>query len=354
MSRSVWLRHDHERDDASNDQTIVIGSSIPSPVGARTSAARPFGSFSDLFRNHYRDIRTVLNAHTEPGLALFLASDEWLEASAWWPADERQINPLIVGRHSAAEVFVPSDARLSLRHLAIILHPHKDATKTRFRVLDLRTPTAFRDEEGRRLEAVEADGPLMLRCASFAALLFPTGGSEELWPQEAEGAWERVPERVHLECARAEPEWCRHRGGRRQHRGVLNLDQGAPTLSTSFPGPALAVQDLAGSDCPRGEIEVRSAGGRIALRLGETAARRGVLLGRYDRCDNFGAEVLTHERLSRVHLLLLEMAGALYAVDTASKNGVWQGPRRVRMARVEPGLTLALAHEALVTWHPFH
>jgi hypothetical protein len=41
-------------------------------------------------------------------------------------------------------------------------------------------------------------------------------------------------------------------------------------------------------------------------------------------------------------------------VDTASKNGVWLGPRQVRVARVEPGIVLALANAAAVSWHPFH
>jgi hypothetical protein len=354
MSRSVWLRRDHERDHATNGGTIVLGSPLPQLFRPRGDGPR--GSFSDLFRRYYPDIRTALNAHPEPGLVLLLASDEWLEASAWWPADGRDINPLIVGRHSTAEVFVPSDPSLSLRHLAVLIHPRRDTEAVRFRVLDLRTPTAFRDEEGRRLEAVEADGPLMLRCASFAALLLPTGGAEEPWPRDADRGWARVPERVHLECATAHPERWTDRAGWAWGRGARLFDAAgaAPTLSTSFPGPSLAVRDLAGTDQARGEIRVRSATGRASIRLGETAARHGVLLGRYNRCDNAGVDVLADEVLSRVHLLLVEMAGALYAVDTASKNGVWLGPRQVRVVRVEPGITLTLADAAAVSWHPFH
>jgi hypothetical protein len=70
----------------------------------------------------------------------------------------------------------------------------------RFRVLDLRTPTAFRDGTGRHLQAVEADGPLMLRFASLTAL-FPTG-FYAVDTASRNGVWQRG-RRVRL--ARVEP-----------------------------------------------------------------------------------------------------------------------------------------------------
>lgn len=348
MSRSVWLRRDQARDHAANDGTVCVPLGSPAPA--------PRASFSDVFRTHYRKIREVLNAHSEPGLALFVASPEGLEASAWWEAAEKDINPLIVGRHSSAEVFIPSDPLLSLRHLVVIVRPRREGERVRFRVLDLRTPIAFRDEEGRRLEAVEADGPLLLRLASQTALFFPTGGSQEPWPEEAAAAWRRVPERTHLACTAADPErWLDLAGrGARRSLEAVNVSGGPPTLSTSFPGPAFVEWDLAGGDCARGALVVRCAESRVSLRLGETAMREGVLLGRYDRCDNGGVTFLTSERVSRVHLLLVEMAGGFYAIDTASRNGLWYGSRDVRATRLEPGLVLTLADQASVEWRSFH
>jgi hypothetical protein len=201
----------------------------------------------------------------------------------------------------------------------------------------------------------------MLRFASQTALLFPTGGSEEPWPEEGHAAWQKIPERTHLECATAHPERWFDLADRRPRRAPEALDAsgGPPTVSTSFPGPAFPLpalldRDMAGTDCVRGEIIVRCAKRRVSLRMGETAMRQGVLLGRYDRCDNGGVAVLADERLSRVHLLLVEMGGAFYAVDTASKNGVWQGSRRVHVVRLEPGLELTLADQASVEWRSFH
>jgi hypothetical protein len=93
---------------------------------------------------------------------------------------------------------------------------------------------------------------------------------------------------------------------------------------------------------------------QVSLRLGETAMHQGVLLGRYDRCDSGVTAFLSSERLSRVHLLMVEMAGGFYAIDTASKNGVWHGRRSVAVVRLEPGVVLMLADQARVEWRSFH
>jgi hypothetical protein len=58
--------------------------------------------------------------------------------------------------------------------------------------------------------------------------------------------------------------------------------------------------------------------------------------------------------VSRVHLLLIEMAGGFYAIDTASRNGVWCGSRDVRVTRLESGVALTLADEASLEWCPHH
>jgi hypothetical protein len=79
-----------------------------------------------------------------------------------------------------------------------------------------------------------------------------------------------------------------------------------------------------------------------------------VLLGRYDRCDTAGLPVLIDPALSRVHLLVLELDGALYGIDTASRNGSWSGADRVRATRLLPGLRLSLAGKATVEWRPIH
>jgi hypothetical protein len=357
MSRSVWLRNEAARDGFDNAQTICFALGrfpMRVPTGATSS-------FQDAFHRFYPDIRNLLNSHRSPGLALLVEGADGLEATAWIPAEEDGINPVIVGRHSTAELFLPSDPALSLRHLAVIARRAADGGAC-FRVLDLRTPTAFEDEQGQSLRALESAGPTMVRCASYALLLFPTADTAEPWPEDADAGWALVPERIYLESESADPgSWSRP-GGVVVRPSPRRAERGAQTTSiVSFPGPeflspSLAEAVLGASDVgsARGEIRIRAASGGGSLLLDAEAARRGALIGRYDRCDGFGLPCLGAHFLSRVHLLVVESQSGLWAIDTASKNGTWHGHEPIRRMRLEPGRRLALAKQVTVEWCPFH
>jgi len=357
MTRSVWLRHEDDRELCHNDGTLLMpaldADSYAEPERPAGSARpEPRDSFAELFRRHYAPLRRILDAHREPGLAFLAIGPDGIEASAWVSASDDSINPLVVGRHNAAELFLPSDPELSLRHLAVILH-RRGAGPVGYRVLDLRTAASFRDEQGRRLEALEAAGPLLIRCVSYSMLLFPTGEPGEPWPDQAEDAWPRVPDRVYVESRSADPERWLLKPPPVALAHPSGVDHGSTTCVT-FPGPDFPRLDLAGAGPSRGEIQLASRFERAALRLGREAVRQGVLIGRYERCDAAGLPVLAHPALSRVHLLVIEVGGALYAIDTASRNGTRAGAERVRCVRLEAGQRLVLAGEVSVEWHPHH
>ena len=81
----------------------------------------------------------------------------------------------------------------------------------------------------------------------------------------------------------------------------------------------------------------------MTMALGGAAVARGVLLGRYERCDGSEGAVLASPAISRVHALVIELAGKLYVVDAGSTNGVWRGHQRVPLARLSTGETVALS-----------
>ena len=352
MPRSVWLRNEAAREGFENHGTVCISfRPLPGPRPAGPS------SFRDAFRRHYGPIRALLDRHRAAGLGLVVVGEEALEATVWVPAEADGINPVIVGRHSRAEVFLPSDPELSLRHLAVVLQ-RPGAGPGRFRVLDLRTPTGFTDEQGRRLEALESAGPTVVHCASFAVMLFPTAEGDEPWPDDAGAAWGRVPDRAYLDSTSADPEQWARPGGVVVRRPAWAGDSASTTSVFTFPGPAFlspAPAPAPGERGPaRGEIRVSSPWGEASLLLSPEAARRGALLGRYERCDGAGLLCLSSQMLSRVHLLVVESGGALWAIDTASMNGTWEGDRRIRRSRLDPGRRLRLAADATVEWCPFH
>jgi hypothetical protein len=348
VTRFLWCRQQLERDGASNHGTIALAA----PLGLQADPP-PDRTFEELFRSHYPTLRGFLDGRREPGLALLVASAEGVEASGWFAAKGTVVNTLIVGRHSSADIFLPSDPWLSLRHLALVLHRCGDAGGAGFRVLSLRTPVPMVDEEGTPLEALEARGPVLVRCASLALLLVPTSGAAPDWPEDPDAAWSRIPPRVYIERmpagSRPGPA-----PGVAKWAAPAGVDLGAITLASTFPGPVFPSLSFSGAEPAQGELVVSSPFGRVAVRLDAVAARRGVLLGRYERCDTTGLPVLSDAALSRVHLLVLELDGALYAIDTASRNGTWRGPERVRAVRIQPGVRLSLAGRAVVEWRPFH
>src|SRR5262245_5717415 len=332
MARSVWLRNDAAREGFQNDGTICF------PLGRfplRPATGAP-SSFEDGFRRFYPEIRKLLSSHRAPGVALLVEGAHGIEATAWLPAEEDAVNPVIVGRHSAAEVFLPSDPALSLRHLAVIVRREAGGGVS-FRVLDLRTPTAFEDEQGQSLRALESAGPTMVRFASYALLLFPTLDTDEPWPDDADAGWKRVPERVYLESVSADPgSWSRPGGVVVRPSGSHGGRSAQTTSIVTFPGPAFlsppsdeAVSGAFDAGSARGEIRIRGPEGGGSLLLDAEAARRGALIGRYDRCDGHGLPCLAAHWLSRVHLLVVESGSGLWAIDTASRNGTWYGSETI-------------------------
>src|SRR5512143_2828668 len=263
MPRADWLRNEAAREGFENDATVCLPA-IPLLPGA--SLAGP-SSFREVFRRHHDAIRELLECHRAPGLGLAVASGDALEATVWVPAEPDGMNPVIVGRHSHAEVFLPWDPELSLRHLAVILQ-RPGAGPGRFRVLDLRTPRAFGDEQGRRLEALESAGPMLVDCASFAVMLFPTAEDDAPWPDDPGTGWRRVPDRAYLDSASADPAWWGRPGGVVVRRPGWEAVSTATTSVFTFPGPAFLspMVPMAESSGPaRGEIRVASPWGGASL-----------------------------------------------------------------------------------------
>jgi hypothetical protein len=334
-SRVIHLDAGQARDRVMNVGTMVA-------VGADFFRA----PFKELFRAHYPAIRAVARAHEAPGLAVIAihARARALAARAWLAARADGVASAIIGRHSEADVLL-EDPAIALRHLAIVVTRARtwDAHDLTFEIIDLRTGTAFRDERGQQLETALCDGPAMISCGSYALFLLQTGDPSD-WPSSADDAWSMLPERVMRREQAAEPD----RWRRGQHRSA-----GPRTCSsvTGIPGLVSPEQRLiAAGEAPVGQLHVRTATGGRVLRVGDEALSRGILLGRYARCD--GADLFTDHNYSRAHVLVKRVDDRVYAIDTASTEGVSdRDERRVRSVDLDrERLVLLGPRRAVVQW----
>ncbi len=371
-TRIVRLEGGQQREQADNTDTVVVSMDRP--------AACPFET---LFLLHYDAIRATVTSFGRPGVAIVAIdlSSRKVAGSICVAGKAGEANAAIIGRHSMTDLFLDTDQSLSLRHLAVVVDPLRADHDVRFRIIDLRTRSAFEDEIGQRYEALVAEGPIFVRLSNYALYCLVTD-DQASWPERAEEGWACIPERIYLRQEEAEPDrWRRGRPSMRQRDPSSAAGKGsavdplAPhalgksrhsspdpkriTMVQAMRGPTRAKSRLlAPGELPIGNLRVATTKASQVLIIGAIAAQRGILLGRYDRCDTHGAQVLTDNNISRVHLLVLGVGDMLYAIDTASTNGTWLREddghcREIRIMPLVPDVDVLLGEDlASLRWIP--
>ncbi|MBN2358066.1 MAG: FHA domain-containing protein [Deltaproteobacteria bacterium] len=305
---------------------------------------RPRIDARSLFIDNYKLLRELLQQHATPGL-LVAAFEERrpFDYCCWSRATIDKTRPILIGRHPACDLMVGrTQHEVSLRHLTVLLRAIS-FDEVRVRVLDLRSEAGFSDEQGRSLRAVTAEGSLFVRIGRVVVALLVTG--ETSWPDKARDAYELIPERVFVEerlrlingnvpPAAAAWDWddgcCTHV---RARHGVLGL----------------ATELCSDDDELAGTLSLSMADQQIIRRVGKRALERGILIGRYSRCD-LGCTGLTSDQLSRVHLLIVRDGDDVLAIDTASSNGTTIEGQPFRRARLINGARLVLGGALTLGW----
>lgn len=348
-TRVIELADGQDRAGAGNLRTMAM-------VGPRAREHRPRPM--PHLAMHWRDVRAALGAATDPGVAVVAVDTvrDRVAGTMWIAAKPGVINVGIVGRHGQCDLFLDGDAALSLRHLVVIVDPARDwggpgGSDVRYRLIDLRTGSGFVDETGRMLEAATALGPAFVMVGRYLLLCFPTGGDE--WPVDAADALALVPERVYVDERDAEPDrWRRQRAPLAEGTGVDALPRAAgASVITAVRGPARArIAAVGDGEARCGRFELTSRLGNDVIDVGPDALRRGLLLGRYSRCDTGGAQSLALERISRVHVLVIEIAGRLWMIDAASTNGISHDGNGVRVHAIADGDEVELGGVSVARW----
>ena len=277
--------------------------------------------FEALFMAHYRSIRALARLDVAGAGVIAVHAPTGLLAGRLWVArHEDRANAGIVGRHSVCDL-VLDDPRISLRHLAFVL-PAGDRHRDRFSLHELRTSRGLVGELGQPMGGAHVEGAGLFRIGPFALFAFNTG-TPERWPELASDAWRDLSGRTQgLRVVRPDPE--RQRPIARPAR--------TPSV-TAIRGPMRTNEILLSPGGVRAcTLSLASGPRRQRLALGEAALERGVLLGRYSRCDS--GDVLSSKNISRIHLLVLRVDDDLLAIDTASSHGVFRADDDQTLARV--------------------
>ena len=298
------------------------------------------------FERHYGDIRRLWSGYTRQGV-LVLAFDRrhGLLGEVWLKASLDRPRAAIVGRHSMCDLMVTSEhVSVALRHLAIVTQAvsHDDIC---VRVFDLNTSVGFGVEDGRSLQGVSSDGPMFLRVGAVDLMLLPTPAGFEL-PEDAATTYQTLPPRVFIDERVGRAEY-------RPRRAPVPAPERVPgqTSVRMGQGPMMVAQGLLGAgERPAGHLVVRGGGGVLRQPMGPAALKRGVLVGRYPRCEFGSMEASDDSKLSRVHLMVVDTGDGPVAVDTASTNGTMVDGRELRLCRLVDGEPITLAGAVELVW----
>jgi hypothetical protein len=263
----------------------------------------------------------------------------WLKAS-------KEVRSGTIGRHGAVELRMPDDPALPLRQ-AIVLVRLRDG-RPLIRVADLESGTGFTLPDGSRSSGIESDGPTVLRVPGFAFFVLPTGEGPQ-WDTSASDAWQDWSTRTaQIALTGDRLRLLKLAAASGQKKGAER-----PRLVTPVGGPvdgAIASRDAGGAR-EAGVLLLSGAKDRERLALTQGALERGVLLGRYTRCN--GATWASDE-ISRVHALVISLDGVVHIADAGSTNGLYSGKREVKCVPLVPGepVKLGTGRGVLVDWRP--
>lgn len=346
-SRIVQLRAGQRRDAGRNTSTVGISADLRTPGGI---------DFSIAFARHYADFAATCRAFEQPGLAIVAVdlTRACVAGIACIAAEVGRPNALIIGRHSEADLILDSDDTFSLRHIAIVVEPvarlDRPGEGVSYRVVDLNSVAGIELEDGRKVGGLRADGPAFFATGTHGFFVFVTGDPTD-WPEHAHLAWSFIPERIYLE------EHPRLAEGSACHRSAPERGAGRPGGRTTLirntrqaRAPAAGLL-LAADESPVAELRIVGSEHCECFQVGAAALDSGILLGRDERCH--GASALGDQSLSRVHLLIIEVAGSIVAIDISSTNGTFalaDLTRPFRVFSLGPDDLVVLGRSVAVQW----
>ncbi|MFL5344854.1 MAG: FHA domain-containing protein [Hyalangium sp.] len=336
----------------SSDETRIVrlpdGASRKEAVNEGTRVANLAhllkDSAEEVFNSLHPQMAAIHSKIDRPGVIIFAASARGLDGHLWLEAGP-ELRAGSIGRHGAADLYLPGDEQLSLRHLVVTTRASERGVHTR--IIDLRTPAGFTDDHHKPLRAIEADGWVVVGMASYWLFVFVTGQPLP-WDTSTRKPWRTLPQRVYVETQKAR---------RRAPEAASRLPRSNTEITniTSVPGPVdTSIEPLLLPGEPvAARLMIHARGpGQHPLAISAASLARGVILGRYSRCD--GSALFTESTVSRVHALIITDEDDMYLIDVGSTCGTWDGEQRLRAQLLTTGRELRLGEAVRLSWNPAH
>ena len=274
--------------------------------GTRVSSLHTLdrSSVEQAFRDKQRMMASAVLEERRPGLFVFAAHLQYGHVARLWLEASVEPRAGTVGRHAEVDLALPLDDSLSLRHLLFVVR--RQGPGVLFQAIDLETFNGIQLESGAAVRSVEAAGPLILRASDFIFFCIPSGQAVP-WDCDCGDPWSSLRPRI--------------------------VTRQAP-------------RNLNASKAMVGSLVAQTSFGERVSAFGATALERGVLVGRAPRCD----VVVPVQTVSRVHVVVVQLADALWVIDAGSTNGTWRMNEEVKISRVHEGDRFLLGEEVVLTW----
>ena len=310
-----------------------------------------------LFVHHFDEIRRLYQSADEGYLVVAMNANRSFIGGVAVLAGAH----VTVGRHQQADLVLESDPSAALRHVLVRVgaSPHGPVAK----LFDLRTSAKLEIDGEGTCEAAVADGDVLLRIGQHAIMLLKVLPDEPSWGEEPEVIWEGRPRAAVHKISKAEAsplaaKWRRRREWPARRVSTVTCVPGlVPSSrlpssrlpSSRSPSSRVLSDEPAPPDVMATASLVLDDDSEIVLGLSAEVLRRGVLLGRYSRCE-IALDMWSGNFVSRVHAVLLADDDGVTLLDTASLAGIKVDGRRVRSAALGKSNLIELSRDRVIRW----
>lgn len=300
---------------------------------------RPAMAASMAFLRYMRDLsqaRATLSDH-HVFVAVVDAGGEPNRTTSLGPGET-----ILIGRHSNCDLQL-DHADVALRQLAVHVSQSSTGQSPIVRVWDLHTGETLVCEDGAKVEALAADGPIFVSLGRYHLAIVPLGQLPKTLPVSTNAAWAALPNREFVASV------AEGTGSR-----LLPQGMGGPVGTTSVTRlpSSVGLEELVSTPVEPtfsvARLTVQGKKKRHEFNVGIEHLERGILIGRYGRCVGRGLD----PTVSRVHMLLTCVAGEVLAIDTASTVGCQVGNERFSTRHLAGSIKIWLGKHSYLLWEP--